>query len=300
MIADNIYSKDFQTLMVKKIADYSQLVKLRLSMLVVFSAMISFLLGSEQVDWLKLLLLIAGGFLITGAANGFNQVIEKDLDKLMTRTSGRPLPAGNMSVREGLLASTVMGITGALILGIFVNALTGVLGLLAFASYAFVYTPMKQRTPFAVFIGAIPGALPPMLGWVAATGVISAEAWILFGIQFIWQFPHFWAIAWVLDEDYKKAGFSLLPSPGRRDQASAFQVMLYTLILIPVSLLPLRFGMAGAVTGVIAIVCGTIFFIQSVNLYRTCSIKAAARLMFSSFIYLPVIQLALLIDKLIG
>lgn len=282
-----------------KIGAYVQLVKLRLSMLVVFSAAIGFSLASTGVfDWYKFTILVIGGFFVTGSANGLNQVIERNLDKLMKRTAGRPLPTGVLSVTEALTFSLILGIAGISLLYFATNPLTAFLALCSLLSYAFVYTPLKQYTSFSVFVGAIPGALPPMLGWVAATGTLGYEAWILFAVQFVWQFPHFWAIAWVLDDDYKLAGFRLLPSSGGRDKSSAFQTMFYTLILIPVSLLPVKFGMAGIILGIVSLVCGILFFLQAVHLYRTCSVKAASQLMFGSFLYLPIVQITLIIDRI--
>src|SRR5436190_16652519 len=207
-----------------KLGDYAQLMKMRLSSLVVFSAAMGYLVATgADFSWPQLWLLMLGGFLVTGSSNGFNQVLEKDLDKLMDRTTRRPLPDSRMSNAEASVASLLMGVGGVAILWVFMNPLTGILSLCSLLIYAFVYTPLKRITPFAVFVGAIPGAIPPMLGWVAARNQIGLQALILYAIQFIWQFPHFWAIAWVLDDDYKKAGFHLLLSPNGRYQSSAFQ-----------------------------------------------------------------------------
>lgn len=283
----------------KKISDYVALVKVRLSMLVVFSAVISFAIASKgSFDWTKMWLLVIGGFFTTGAANGINQIIERDLDKKMSRTEKRPLPAGSLTPAEAWIASIAMGLAGILILGFFMNWLSAALGLFSVISYAFIYTPLKRKTPFAVFVGAFPGAIPAMLGWVAESNTLGTEAWILFAIQFVWQFPHFWAIAWVLHDDYGKAGFHLLPSAGGRDKRSAFQCVLYTLILIPVSLLPFQNGMSGLLYASVAIVFGILFLVQAIRLYRQGTVKAAQQLMFGSFIYLPVIQLMMLIDKI--
>lgn len=299
MIIDKKYEVESVAAGRVKFSDYVQLIKPRLSVLVVLSAVISLCYASKgNIVWIDIVMLVIGGFLTTGGANGLNQVIEKDTDKLMTRTQDRPLPSGRMSMSQALTASIGMGVIGVSILGFYFNPMAAGLGLFSILSYAFIYTPLKQKTPFAVFVGAFPGAIPPMLGWVAATNNFGMEAGIFFLIQFIWQFPHFWAIAWVLDDDYKKGGFSLLPSSGGRDKSSAFQTMLYTLILIPVSLLPVKFGMGGMALAVVSLVCGGIFFLQSVKLYRECSVKAAQRLMFGSFLYLPIVQLTLLIDKI--
>lgn len=284
-----------------KIADYAQFSKLRLASLVVFSAVIGYYIACGrygiEVDWIRLTALTLGGFLVTASSNGFNQVIERESDKLMIRTQKRPLPAGRMSVTEGMILASVMGLAGITLLFVFNNALSGILGTLALVLYTVVYTPLKKVTPFAVFVGAFPGAVPAMLGWVAATsgfGHIGTQALLLFAIQFMWQFPHFWAIAWVQHEDYQRGGFHLLPSAGGRDKGSAFQVVVYTLMLIPVSLLPLMFHMTGYISAAFILVCGILFLWQAMQLYRTCEVKAASRLMFGSFIYLPAVQLALL------
>jgi heme o synthase len=209
LLAGNINTAENPTTPMSKIRDYAQFIKLRLASLVVLSAAIGYVIGAQEVDWKKMLMLILGGFLVTGASNGFNQIIERNLDKLMDRTQGRPLPQERMSVNESFIIAAIMGLMGIAILWIFMNPLSGVLGMLALILYTVVYTPLKQMTPFAVFVGAFPGAIPPLLGHVASTsgfGEIQFEAWLLFVMQFMWQFPHFWAIAWVLDEDYKKAG----------------------------------------------------------------------------------------------
>jgi protoheme IX farnesyltransferase len=282
-----------------KIHDYAQLTKMRLALLVVFSAAMAFLMGSGgDLNWGKFLLLILGGFLVTGSANAFNQVMEKDLDKLMNRTLNRPLPDLRMKTMEALIVATLFGVSGLLILTIFMNPASGLLGLIALLSYTIVYTPLKKVTPFAVFVGAFPGAIPPLLGWVAATNNFGTEAFVLFSIQFIWQFPHFWAIAWVMDEDYKKAGFELLPSKGGRDKSSAFQAFIYAFTLIPVGLTPYFFKISGIVSLVVISIAGIIFAWQAWKLYSDCSIKSARQLMFGSFIYLPVVQIILVLDKL--
>ena len=282
-----------------KVADYAALTKMKLSFLVVFSAAMAFIMGSGgDVNWSKFLLLIAGGFLVTGAANAFNQVIEKDLDKLMDRTRLRPLADGRMGVVEALIVSSVFAICGLTILFTFMNTASGVLGLIAIISYTIIYTPLKRITPFAVFVGAFPGAIPPLLGWVAATNSFSTEAWVLFSIQFIWQFPHFWAIAWVLDDDYKKAGFKLLPSKGGRDKSSAFQTFIYAFSLIPVGIIPYFFELSGVLSMIVLVAAGIYFTILAWKLYQNCSMEAARKLMFGSFIYLPVVQIIMMLDKI--
>ena len=281
-----------------KISDYCQFVKFRLTSLVVFSAVICFAFGSSSIDWTKLVLLVLGGFLVTGSSNGFNQILEKDTDKLMARTQNRPLPQERMGISEAFIVASLMGIAGIFILWYYMNPLSGILGLLALILYTVVYTPLKKTTPFAVFVGAFPGAIPPLLGYVAATNTIDVQGLILFAIQFIWQFPHFWAIAWVIDEDYRKAGFQMLPSAGGRDKSSGFQILTYSLGLIPISLLPLMFKMTGNISAVVIFICASIFAWIAYKLYKNCSTEVASKLMFASFIYLPIIQVLLLIDKL--
>jgi heme o synthase len=288
-----------------KVKDYAQFIKLRLTLLVVFSAVIGYAIGTKNADaalhtafsWNKLLLLTIGGLLVTGSSNGFNQIIERNLDKLMTRTSNRPLPQGRMTLNEAVVLATIMGVAGVSLLIFCINPMSGILGALALILYTVVYTPLKRKTPFAVFVGAFPGAVPPMLGWVASTagfGTIGFHALVLFFVQFMWQFPHFWAIAWVMDEDYKRAGFKMLPSIGGRDKSSAFQVLVYTLFLLPISLSPTAFGICGSISTIIITLCGAAFAYQAYVLYKECTVKAAQQLMFGSFFYLPLVQLAIL------
>jgi protoheme IX farnesyltransferase len=282
-------------------SDFSKLIKLRLTFLVVFSASISFLIGSMAntrtggvIDWKNWGILIAGGFLVTAAANCFNEIIEKDYDRLMRRTMDRPIPAGRMTTGQALVLGLFMGIFGTYLLGS-LNLATGLLSVFSILLYAFAYTPMKRKSPIAVFVGAIPGALPPLIGYVAGHGTIDSIALILFGIQFVWQFPHFWAIAWVLDDDYKLAGFRLLPS-GKRDLTSAVITFAVTMILIPVSLLPTIDGYGGYYVGGVSFICSLLFLYLATKLLRTLEIKAAKQLMYGSFIYLPVVQLMFLFD----
>src|SRR4051812_9628179 len=279
--------------------DFSKLVKMRLTLLVVFSASISFLIGSKvngHIDWINWVKLIVGGFLVTSAANCFNEIIEKDLDKLMKRTRDRPIPSGHMTTGQALILGLGMALAGTYLLG-YLNLPTGMLSVFSILFYAFAYTPLKRISPIAVFVGAIPGALPPLIGYVAGFGKIDEVALIVFGIQFVWQFPHFWAIAWVLDDDYKLAGFRLLPT-GNRDRASAVITFILTLILLPVSLLPTWYGYGGYYVGGVSLVLSLIFLYQAYNLMRTLQIEAARKLMFGSFMYLPVVQLMFLFDFL--
>ena len=284
--------------MAQKAKAYFKLLKFRLSFTVAFSSAIGYILGFPGASYISIAMVMLGGLLVTGAANIINQIIERDLDKLMKRTANRPLPTGEVSVTEAIVFTVVLGVSGLALLGLYFNWLTAALSLLSLVLYGFVYTPLKRISPICVFIGAIPGGMPPLIGWVAATGILGAEAWILFGIQFIWQFPHFWAIAWVLDDDYKKAGFRMLPMEGGKNLKTAIQIMIYTLVLIPLSLLPLQFGMTGTTSALIAVVCGVLFLAQTFYLMRTCSKKAAMSIMFGSFLYLPIVQIAFVLDKI--
>jgi heme o synthase len=297
MLADKTNST-FLSLSFIKLKAFNQLLKFRLTMLVVFSAAIAYVMASHQpLNWGLFFLFIVAGTCITAASNILNQVIEKDTDKLMSRTMHRPLPTGVMSVHEALFIAFVLTISGMYLFIEFFNLNAALLSFLSLVLYAFAYTPMKTKSPIAVFIGAIPGALPPMIGWVAMTNHYGLEPGILFAIQLVWQFPHFWAIAWVLDEDYKKAGIKLLPAGGAKDIKTAFNIMAYTLPLVPLGFMPYLLGMTGITSAIIAVVSGILFLIQTFLLMRDCSRKSAKFIMFGSFIYLPVVQIAFLLDK---
>ncbi len=276
---------------------YAALMKLRLSLLVAFSAAFGYLLAVPAVDAFTLTMLCVSGFLLSGASTTINQIWERDVDSLMKRTQDRPLPMQQISKEEAVWLAAVAAGVSLLLLAQFTNLLTAALALVSLILYSFVYTPMKRISPIAVLVGAFPGAMPPLLGWVAATGAISQEALVIFGIQFIWQFPHFWAIAWVADDDYKRAGFKLLPSGGGKDLRTAIQIMTYTLFLIPLGLLPLKLGITGVDSAIVVTVCGVLFLGQTFRLMIDGSRKSALHIMFSSFIYLPVVQIAYLLDK---
>lgn len=298
-MVDKVYIEGFLSGTLARVRAYSELLKFRLSFLVVFSAGIGYMLGlAEPIRTADFILFLLGGLLMTGASNTINQILEKDLDKLMKRTCGRPLPTGRISITEATIYAFALGLTGFILILKFANPFAALLTLLSSILYAFVYTPLKRKSSISVLVGAIPGALPPLIGWVAVTNSINVEGMLLFGIQFIWQFPHFWAIAWVLDEDYKKAGFKMLPFGGGKDINTAFQIMIYTLMLIPLGLIPAKLGLAGVNSGIIATVCGSIFLMQTFYLMKECSNKAARLIMFGSFLYLPIVQIALLWDKL--
>ncbi len=284
----------------QKIHDYKLLVKFRLSLLVVFSAFITFLLGADVVSLQALFFLCLGGFLVTGAANTLNQVFEKEHDRLMKRTANRPLAAGRMEVSEAVLAAGLMSVSGLLLLASF-NPETALLGALSLISYAFIYTPMKRVSPVAVWIGAIPGALPMAIGWVAAGGnIFGPEVVFLFSIQFLWQFPHFWAIAWVAYQDYSKAGFYLLPSKklDGRDKSTALQTVFYALLLLPMSFLPFYLDISGLIACSVMLFMGLFYLSYAINLFNKCTDKAARKLMFASFAYLPIVLIVLVLDKI--
>ena len=251
------------------------------------SAFFGFLLADGNLSSYVFLNLILGGVLITGSSNGFNQIIEHKTDELMSRTLSRPLPCKVLSIPEALTFCIITGVLGLYLLAS-INFSSLILGLLAMVIYTVIYTPLKKITPFAVFVGAIPGSIPPLLGYVAVSNDFGLEPGILFVVQFFWQFPHFWALAWKLDDDYKKAGFRLLPS-GDRNQKSAFQIMLYSAFLVPVSMLPWASEMTGTWSMWSAVVISLIMYYPAVKLYFTLDKKYATQLMFMSFLYLPIL-----------
>ncbi|PZF74663.1 protoheme IX farnesyltransferase [Taibaiella soli] len=282
-----------------RIKDYSQLLKPNLSFMVVFSSVIGYLLAPHtQFAWKEVSVLFLGGILVTGGANTINQIIEREGDALMKRTMNRPIPTGRISTTEAWILAAIAGISGALLLGLYFNPLAGALSFLSYLLYAFAYTPMKRVHPIAVFIGAFPGAFPPLLGWVAATGSIGVGGIVLFLFQFFWQFPHYWAIGWVGYDEYKKAGISMLPSQERTSKFTALQCMFYSLILIPMAIVPRTLNITGNIGMYVCIAAGIFYFASSVAFYRKNDLQTARRVMFSSFIYLPTVLLALLFDKL--
>ncbi len=280
-----------------------QLAKLRLASSVVFSAMAGYLIAVPEFSWLTFTLLILGGFLVVGASNGFNQVIEKEQDAQMDRTKNRPIPSGTMTVQQAIWAAGTMGLAGVITLYI-INPLSAGFGLASLLLYVFCYTPMKAKSSWAVFIGAIPGAIPFMLGWVAATNDFDIESGTLFAIQFMWQFPHFWALAWILDDDYKKAGYKLLPS-GFRDRGSAFQILVYTIGMVLVCLLPAFAGLTGSLEFtktsaiIIAVLGGAMVFLAA-RLFRSRETGDARNLFLASLAYLPLVQIIMVLDKFLA
>ncbi|MCP9745703.1 heme o synthase [Lacihabitans sp. CS3-21] len=281
----------------KKSRAYFDLTKFRLSITVVFSSCFGYSLYANDLNFVELLIFGFAAFCITASANIINQIKEIELDKLMSRTVNRPLPSGRLSIAEASVFGFIMGILGLSILVFKYNVSAASLALLSLILYGFVYTPLKRVGPIAVAVGALPGAFPPMIGWVAASGHFGLEPGILFAIQFFWQFPHFWAIAWVLDDDYKKAGFKLLPSKGGKDLNSAIQIVIYTLFLLPLCWVPYYLQMTKIDSAVIALLCGILFLAQTLYLMKERSKKAAMGLMFGSFLYLPIVQIAYLMNK---
>ena len=285
-----------------KIRDYMLLIKFSLSFMVVFSAVISYLLAPKIVeyDWVMIILLFVGGLLVTGSANAVNQIVEKDTDAMMKRTATRPIASGRMTAREGWIFVIVSLAIGLFILAYFFNLLSAITALFSWFVYAYLYTPLKKISSVSVLVGAIPGALPCLIGWAAGNDDLAVGGWILFAIQFFWQFPHFWAIAWIAHKDYTTAGFKLMPSNQGPTKYSAIQSVIYSLVLLPVGVLPYLNGMAGIVSFWIVLVANLFMVAQCVRLYREMNVKAARRVMFSSYIYLPIVLLALLGDKNFG
>lgn len=288
-----------QMLPMAKVRDYGQLLKPNLSFMVVFSSVIGYLLAPGVIfEWDKVLLLFTGGILVTGGANTINQILEREGDAKMTRTMIRPLPDGRMGTTEAWAIAVIAGITGTFLLAYFFNPLAGILSFTSLMLYGFAYTPMKRVHPIAVFIGAIPGALPPLLGWVAATGSLGVGGWVLFLIQFFWQFPHYWAIGWVGYDEYLKAGISMLPSQERTSRFTALQTMFYSIVLVPLAVIPRFIGITGNIGMWVCIICGAFYFFASVRFYIHNNYKTAKGVMYASFIYLPVVLLALLFNKM--
>lgn len=283
-----------------KLREVAVLFKLRLASLVVFSAALGYLMGVAPgaFRFWDLVLLLLAGTLLTGASNALNQVLEVREDALMRRTADRPLVRGGLSATEAVWSAFLAGGFGTFLLWMVFGPLTGILGFISLFMYVALYTPLKKHSPWAVFVGAFPGAFPPMLGYVAATGTFGLGPGLLFAMQFMWQFPHFWAIAWVLDEDYARAGFRLLPSPGGTDGRSAFLILLYTLFVIPVGMLPWVFGFTGPIAMITAVASGLIMLVPALRLFHSHDRKHARQLMFASFLYLPAVQLAYVLDRL--
>jgi len=275
---------------------YVELIKLKLTLAVVFSGVFGYCLAADEIDWWKVVVLVIASIAITGAANIINQIIEKDSDKVMKRTAVRPLPTGRLSVNEAAVFAFILFCIACYLFTEVFNIRAAALAVLSLLLYGFVYTPLKRKGQIAVFIGALPGAFPPMIGWVAATNHFGWAPGILFAIQFFWQFPHFWAIGWLAFDEYKKAGIQMMPGHGKNAD-TAFRIMIYTLFLVPVGWLPYMLGMTGINSALVAMIGGILFLAQTFHLMRTCTDKAALQMMFGSLLYLPIVQIVYLLDK---
>lgn len=281
--------------------EFKAITKFRLAISVVFSSIAAYLIGADQIDLMELFLLVSGGYALVGASNAYNQVMERHLDAKMHRTRNRPIPSGRMSVKTGLFIAISLTLAGIILL-YFLNPKTAFFGSLSVLLYTLAYTPLKTKTPLSVFVGAIPGAIPFMLGWVAATNDFGMEPGTLFMIQFFWQFPHFWALAWMLDEDYKRGGFKLLPT-GRKDHSTALQIILYTLWMMIVSIIPV-FGITGALVlsipaAILLFSCGLFMLFFALKLYMDQETKTARTLMLISVSYITVLQIIYVVDHFI-
>ena len=284
------------------VSDFKSITKVRLSVSVVFSSIAGYFLAAEAIQIKPLILLALGGYFMVGASNAFNQIIERDLDALMQRTKNRPIPSGRMGVNVAFLIASIFTVLGVWAL-YNLNPKTAMYGAVSIFLYTCVYTPLKTKTPLSVFAGAIPGAIPFMLGWVAVTGEFGMEPGILFAIQFFWQFPHFWAIGWFLFEDYEKGGFFMLPT-GKRDKSTAIQIIMYTIWTIILSVIPV-FGLTGSLilsipAAVLVFLLGLVMLYFAVLLYKKQSIKAARQLMLVSVSYITLLQIIFVVDKFTG
>jgi heme o synthase len=281
-----------------KVKDYFQLIKFTLSFMVVFSTVISYLLAPEvRFDLLSVLLLFVAGLCITGSANTINQILEKDTDALMKRTANRPVASGRMSITEATIFAAVIGFIGVVIMWYWFNFTSSMIGLFSLFLYGFVYTPLKKVNSIAVLMGAVPGALPCLIGWVAATNELSAGGWILFSIQFLWQFPHFWAIAWVAHKDYSTAGFKLLPSEKGPTKFTAVQTIMYSALMVPIGMLPYYYNISGNISLWIGLACNLWMVYVSIMLYIKMDVPSARKVMFSSYFYLLIVLVSLYADK---
>ncbi len=281
--------------------DFKEITKARLAISVVFSSIAGYLLAPVQPDVFSLLLLAFGGYCMVGASNAYNQVIEKDLDALMNRTKNRPIPSGRMSVQNAMIIAITMTLLGIVSL-YYLNPKTAMFGAISIFLYTSVYTPLKTKTPLAVFVGAFPGAIPFMLGWVAATNEFGIEPGTLFMIQFFWQFPHFWALGWMLDEDYKKGGFKMLPT-GKKDKGTALQIIMYTFWMIVISVIP-AFGITGQLflsmpAAILVFLMGMAMLIFAFRLYEKRDNVSARKLMLASVSYITLMQIVFVADKFI-
>ncbi|RYY70018.1 MAG: protoheme IX farnesyltransferase [Chitinophagaceae bacterium] len=285
-----------------KVKDYFTLIKFTLSFMVVFSTVISYLLAPNiRFDLIQVLLLFVGGILVTGSANAINQILEKDTDALMKRTANRPIASGRMSTNEGWAFVIIAGALGCYIMYTF-SIEAAWISLLSLLLYGFIYTPLKKVNSIAVLVGAVPGALPCLIGWVASFGEGQENnwtgGWILFAIQFLWQFPHFWAIAWVAHKDYSAAGFKLLPSDKGPTKFTALQTIMYSAMMIPIGILPYAYKISGVTSMWILMGCNLFMVFASIQLFRKMDVASARKVMFSSYFYLMIVFLSLYADKI--
>jgi protoheme IX farnesyltransferase len=283
-------------------ADFKEITKARLAISVVFSSIAGYFLGAYEINWVQVLLLAFGGYCMVGASNAYNQVIERDLDALMKRTKNRPIPTGRITVKSAMTMAIVLTLLGVLSLYL-LNPKTAMFGAISIFLYTSVYTPLKTITPLAVFVGAIPGAIPFMLGWVAATDDFGIEPGTLFMIQFFWQFPHFWALGWMLDDDYRSGGFKMLPT-GKKDTATLLQIIMYTIWMIVISVIPV-FGITGRLqlsvtAAVVVFFLGAVMLGFAFKLYTKRDNASARKLMLASVSYITLMQIVYVIDKFLG
>ena len=282
--------------------DFKEITKARLAISVVFSSIAGYFLGAYEIQWVQVFLLAFGGYCMVGASNAYNQVIEKDLDALMKRTKNRPIPAGRMTVHTAMVIAIVLTLMGVLALYL-LNPKTAMFGAISIFLYTSIYTPLKTITPLAVFVGAIPGAIPFMLGWVAATDDFGIEPGTLFMIQFFWQFPHFWALGWMLDDDYRRGGFKMLPT-GKKDTATVLQIIMYTIWMMVISVIPV-FGITGrlrlsVIAAVLIFLMGGVMLAFAFKLYNNRDNTSARKLMLASVSYITLMQIVYVIDKFLS
>ncbi|HTB52092.1 MAG TPA: heme o synthase [Ferruginibacter sp.] len=305
---NNTIANSNSFVLASKVKDYFQLIKFTLSFMVVFSTVVSFLIAPNEDNFsrsriLSVLLLFVGGMFVTGSANAINQVLEKDTDAMMLRTAKRPIASGRMSTQEGTYFAIITGALGVFILWYWFNYQSALIGLFSLFLYGFIYTPLKKVNSVAVLVGAIPGALPCLIGWVAAFGnrdINWLGGWVLFGIQFLWQFPHFWAIAWIAHKDYTTAGFKLLPGDKGPTKFTALQCIIYSSLMIPVGLLPFFIKMAGMTSMWILLACNLWMVYKSIILFIRMDVKSAKMVMFSSYFYLMIVLLALFANRIVA
>jgi protoheme IX farnesyltransferase len=286
-----------------KVKDYFQLIKFTLSFMVVFSTVVSFLIAPNELLYVRnklvsVLLLFVAGMLITGSANAINQVLEKNSDALMKRTAKRPVASGRMSENEAIAFAVIAALLGVGMMWYFFNFQSAMVGLFSLFLYGFIYTPLKKINSISVLVGAVPGALPCLIGWVAATDNFSIGGWILFGIQFLWQFPHFWAIAWLAHKDYEAAGFRLLPADKGPTRFTAVQSIIYSALMVPVGFLPYYAGISGSISMWVLLACNLWMVYVSVMLFIKMDAGSARKVMFSSYFYLMIVLLSLFANRM--